>query len=297
MVIFRLRRKPCAPIAQRLEQRFRKPSEVEWQQFREYLVNKHRRTWACELYRLAVQYHDLDTNLSMLDSFSRSKKAKVLQSLIALAKFMGYYEDFRASLKSHGVKWQKPSSLEAFMRIRNNSNSNVLEWLRQASQVLGEDSTLTEFILVSGLRVSEAIESFNLIVKLSHEGKLEEYYNESLSTLEHFAFPKLFLRRTKNVYVSIVSPSMVERISQHTPVTYDSVKMKLQRKHMNLRLDELRDYYGSFMVQHGNLIREEVDLLQGRIGESIFTRHYFSPSFRELRDRTLRAVEKLKAQA
>jgi len=130
---------------------------------------------------------------------------------------------------------------------------------------------------VSGLRTSEAIDSFNLIIKLAQENKLEEYLDTSASALEHFAFPKLFLRQTKNAYVSIVPRDMVERISKHTPVTYDSVKMKLQRKHMNLRLDELRDYYGSFMVQHGNLIREEVDLLQGRIGESIFTRHYFSP--------------------
>ncbi len=285
----------CAPIAQRLEQRFRKPIEVEWESFRTYLLNKHRRKWAAELFRLAKQHYDLVDNLAMLDSFSRSKKAKVLQSLIALAKFMGY-EDFRVSLKSHGVKWQKPSSLEAFMRIRNNSNSSVLEWLKKAPQFLGGDSLLTEFLQVSGLRVSEAIESFNLIVRLSHEGKLEEYYNREQNTLEHFVYPQTFLRRTKNVYVSIVSRDMVERISKHTPVTYDSIKMKLQRKHMNLRLDELRDYFGTFMVQHG-LIREEVDLLQGRIGESIFTRHYFSPSFKELQTRTLTAIEQLGKQA
>lgn len=57
-------------------------------------------------------------------------------------------------------------------------------------------------------------------------------------------------------------------------------------------MGELRDYFGTFMV-HNGLIKEEVDVLQGRVGESIFTRHYFSPSFIELRTRTLKAVDKL----
>jgi hypothetical protein len=46
------------------------------------------------------------------------------------------------------------------------------------------------------------------------------------------------------------------------------------------------------MVRHG-LIKEEVDLLQGRIPPSIFIRHYWSPSFSELKDRTLNALELL----
>jgi intergrase/recombinase len=59
-----------------------------------------------------------------------------------------------------------------------------------------------------------------------------------------------------------------------------------------VKIDELRDFFGSFMVRHG-LIREEVDLLQGRIPLSIFIRHYWSPSFKELRERTLQAVKQL----
>jgi intergrase/recombinase len=288
-----------APIAQRLEQRFRKPSDIDLEGFRAYLLGKyHSKTWALELFRNARRYQDLMSNLSMLDSFSKSKKYHVLQSLIALSKYLGCYEEFKVQIKTHGIKWHKASSLEAFLRIRNNSNSDVLEWLRQVSKVLGEHSeTFLEFILISGLRTSEAIESFNLIIKLSKEKRLEEYYNENHCTLEHFAFPKMFLRTTKNAFISLVPGDLVKKVSQCKPVTYASMKMKLQRKHISLRFDELRDYFGSFMVQHGNLIREEVDLLQGRIGESIFTRHYFSPSFQELRDRTLAAIDKLRTQA
>ena len=68
------------------------------------------------------------------------------------------------------------------------------------------------------------------------------------------------------------------------------------RANLNLRINELRDYFGTFMVRHG-LIKEEVDLLQGRIPPSIFIRHYWSPSFDELKDRTLKAMDLLKATA
>jgi len=44
-------------------------------------------------------------------------------------------------------------------------------------------------------------------------------------------------------------------------------------------------------LQISNTQREEVDLLQGRVGKSIFVRHYWSPAITELRDRVLKALD------
>jgi len=41
------------------------------------------------------------------------------------------------------------------------------------------------------------------------------------------------------------------------------------------------------------LIKEEVDLLQGRITKSIFVRHYWSPAIKELRQRVFNALREL----
>ena len=46
------------------------------------------------------------------------------------------------------------------------------------------------------------------------------------------------------------------------------------------------------MVSYG-LIREEVDLLEGRVPANVFIRRYWTFSFQELRDRTLKAVNQL----
>ena len=61
------------------------------------------------------------------------------------------------------------------------------------------------------------------------------------------------------------------------------------------RLKDLIDHYATFTLHHG-LLREEVDLLQGRVGKSIFMRQYFSSAIHDLKERTLKAVTELKAE-
>jgi hypothetical protein len=49
------------------------------------------------------------------------------------------------------------------------------------------------------------------------------------------------------------------------------------------------------MIRHG-LVAQEADLLCGRIPPSIFVRHYFSPAIKELKERTLKALEEMNAK-
>ncbi|MGE5555251.1 MAG: hypothetical protein ACM3UY_03160 [Methanocella sp.] len=51
----------------------------------------------------------------------------------------------------------------------------------------------------------------------------------------------------------------------------------------------MRDYFGTYLLQHG-LLEQEVNLLQGRLPMSIFVRHYWSPKLSELGDKVLSAL-------
>jgi len=64
------------------------------------------------------------------------------------------------------------------------------------------------------------------------------------------------------------------------------------RNKLKCRMNELRDFCGTYLLQHG-ILEPEIDLLQGRIPPSIFTKHYWSPKLSELRDRTLEAFRQL----
>ena len=129
------------------------------------------------------------------------------------------------------------------------------------------------FNLLTGLRKEESINSFNLILQLFKDGNLGEYYNQELGVLEHFKHGDMFLRHTKNCYISIVTKDLISEIRNSQPVTYSAIRKRLTRKGRSLRIKELRSYYATYLRNHG-ILAEYVDLVQGRIPKSVFARHY-----------------------
>jgi intergrase/recombinase len=179
------------------------------------------------------------------------------------------------------------------MRMYTNHASDLIEWYTKATSMLRPNEQLfLHFLSLSGLRKIEGVTSFNKIIELNKEDKLNDYYNEEKSLLAHFRYKELFLRGTKNVYISFLSKELVLSIAESERVSYDALKKRLMRAKIRCRTNELRDYFGTFMVRHG-LIKEEVDLFQGRIPPSIFIIHYWSPSFYELKSRTLNGIKDL----
>jgi hypothetical protein len=59
-----------------------------------------------------------------------------VKSLIVLSKFLGVHEEFKLSLKNYGGKLFSQDAFTSFMRVYNNNNSNLNEWLQQALKVL-----------------------------------------------------------------------------------------------------------------------------------------------------------------
>ncbi|MEM4229970.1 MAG: integrase [Thermoproteota archaeon] len=264
------------------------------QAFEEWVRARYREKWANMVIQYVRKYGRLlDGNLSVLESFKKAKRQNVLKALIAYSKYLGRYEEFKHRVKSFGFKWERQDAFESFLRIMNSGNSDFKQWVNKCLTILDDPQRLfLVFILATGMRSNEAIESFNLIVKLSREGRLREYYNPDLQALEHFRYPKLFLRGSKNAFISFISENMVEQIARSKQVSYPTLRKKIRRQGLKTRLNEARDYYATFMAQNG-LIREEIDLLQGRVGKAIFMRSYFTPAIKELSERTLKAVRKL----
>ena len=210
-----------------------------------------------------------------------------------LSKFRGNYSEFKAKLSEHGIKWERSNGLRAFLRIFSASNNDVLKWYWDAQNSLRENEVLfTKFLLHSGLRVSEAINSFNLIIELSKEDKLSDYYDSEFQVLCHFKDPKLFIRRTKNCYITFLEPEFLQQITVSQLVSYSGLRKRLERKHLRLRFNELRDKFGTHLLSHG-VLEAEINLLQGRIPVDIFIRHYWSPKLKELGIRIFQALQNI----
>jgi intergrase/recombinase len=231
------------------------------------------------------KYHHLiepNSNLAELELLSNDVRSSVVKSLLLLAKFIGCYGQFKDRLKEHGIKLYRPNALDAFIRMLSVSESNIIEYYQEIIPLLRDNERLfVKFLLYSGLRVSEGIESFNLIIELSKSGKLSDYYNSDWSCLMHFKYQKQFIRGTKNAFLTFLPQEFIEQITQSEPLTYSSIRKRLQRNKKPMRLDEFRDFFGTNLINNG-ILEAEQNLVCGRIPISIFIRHYWSPKLREM---------------
>ena len=208
----------------------------------------------------------------------------VLKALANLSKFLGCYEEYRNRMKSYGLKWSSGNgAFDGFLHILSNGekHSSLSEWIRSVKPLLTEEESLfVRFLAVTGMRKGEGVLSFNKIISMNAEGRLNEYFNKELGLLEHYK-DKRFLRGTKNAFISCVSEALVLEIANSKPISYNAIHCRLLRRKIKLRLKELRSYQNSYLRKSG-VISELVDVLAGRIPKSVFIRHYLSEDVKKL---------------
>ena len=85
-------------------------------------------------------------------------------------------------------------------------------------------------------------------------------------------------------------PEFLNEIANSQPISYSSMRKRLERKKIKLRFNELRDYFGACLLNHG-ILEAEINLCQGRIPVDIFIRHHWSPRLAKLGCRILKALE------
>ena len=176
----------------------------------------------------------------------------------------------------------------------SNNHNGLGEWYRKAIDILAPNERLfLKYVLLSGLRREEAILSFNLLASKS----VSDYYNEQTGFLEHFKIKDkngkfLFLRNSKNAYVSAIPKSVILEISNAQQIGYHKVVKILNKYGLNSRLQELRSFYATNMRTMG-LLSEQVDIMQGRVNGGIFLQYYFKQNPKRLSKKILSLLPKI----
>jgi len=169
---------------------------------------------------------------------------------------------------------------------------DVFKWIRDVKEACPDYSVFMDFIAVTGLRLSEAIHSYNLIVQLSKENFLaEKYYNVNTAFLEHYRFKETFIRSCKKAFLSYVPLELLDLIGKQRIINENHLKNKaLERKHIPQRFSDVRENHASFTTKW--LRPEEIDLLHGRVTGSVFMVHYYNPNLvTDLRSRVSQAAQ------
>jgi intergrase/recombinase len=200
--------------------------------------------------------------------------------------------------KRYALRWNECNSTQFFERFFN--EGLTLDVMLQRIIKMMEKLPLPmqrviKLALLTGLRASEVIECARLCTSAE---RLIYYYNPDRQALEHFRFPETFLRQTKKAYISFITKDQLSGIGIldcKTPVpTLNAITLACRCKGVKMEMHLARKVFASWLRKEG-IAPEIIDLLQGRVSQSILTRHYLAPS-QNMKDDVLQALEKLQRQ-
>jgi len=212
-----------------------------------------------------------------------------MRGLAAISKFLGCYGEWQQIKNRVGLKWRENRSDEL---IRDLLGGNVVEevsaWLREAERLLPQRCfKALRFILYTGLRPDEGCKAINLL------NTDPEYLDRANMILQHFKYPKVFLRRSKNAYITFITDDMLQWAKEAAPITYNTLLQVCKRRRLPCKMKLLRKVWATVMRESG-LAPEVIDLLQGRIPSSVFVKHYYRPDLLgEVRKKVLEGLKRL----
>ena len=290
--------------------------------FEDYLKSQNRRNIRqilCYAQRYSNVLETRDASV-IANLQSGTIRRHVMEALTTLSKYQGCYDRWQEIRKRYSLRWTNgDESLLAMQRFFDDKLTldSMLDWVRQAIRVLPSAmGAVIKFATLVGLRPTEACESVRLLnifhncgryeksssssspsSRIQEDGKIQ-YYNYDRQCLEHFRFPEIFLRQTKKAYISFITKEQLSAIGILGPrsggITWNSIRLACRRRGINMNMHLCRKIFASHLRQSG-IEPEIVDLLQGRVSQSVLVRNYLVPS-KDLKDKVLTSLTKLLKQ-
>ncbi len=271
--------------------------DINWELFEKWLAKDKTQDVVKDILRYAKKYHYClnKGDLTPIAMLSVAKRRLVMASLSNLAKFLGIYDYWKALVHKYGIKWitmetRDKRIIDRITRVVD--PDDIYHWIKEVKENVPKYAELLDLIAITGMRLKEAIASYNLIIKLYREGKLNSYYNEANQCLEHYKFKELFLRKGKKVFISFVPKELVYKITQKKPI---ETRFLLKHKVKKERFSDIREAHATLLTRH--LTQPEIDFLHGRIGINVFMQNYFNPKvISDLQERIFKAITEIRSK-
>jgi hypothetical protein len=208
-----------------------------WNRFEEYLKNIYRKSSVKPRFLYAKQYHQvlLEGNAQSLVVLPNDKRLQVMKALSILSKFIGCYDAWKNIKDRYQLKWSDENSVDTFKKIINEDNSfnSLLEWLKNTSWQISETHrNILFYCTLTGLRPDEACQSIRLVKE-----NINHYLDRDKMILKHFEFPDIFIRRTKQAYVSIANDLIINVANSSGSHSYNALRCHLRRKNIAMNMN------------------------------------------------------------
>src|SRR5918996_289538 len=235
----------------------------------------------------------------ILNTIKPNVQHHALTALANLAKYTGRYQKFLEIRQRYNLKWSRGDPMTHFERFFNEELTLdvMLQRIKEMIDILPvQMGKIIKFACLIGLRPSEVVESVRLLNGGgggdATESVSRRYFNPERCALEHFRYKKQFIRQTKKAYISFVTSEMLSIVQNLDNVpTKNAITHACQRRHIPMDMYLTRKIFASWLRKEG-IQPEVVDILQGRVSQSVLTRHYLTPSH-DLKDKVLESLENL----
>jgi intergrase/recombinase len=211
-----------------------------------------------------------------------------MKALSSLSKFIGMHDEWKKLIEKFDLKWTNADyTNNTFFKIFNSESEDMnkmTEWLGKTTiHIPNKYSNILKFATLTGLRPSECWHSIRLIQNDKDHYVLKD-------KLLHYQYPKIFLRRTKKVFISVITDQIIS-IAQEADVSkpYPQLCKFFRANNLSMNMYYCRKIFATFLRNKG-IEHEIIDLLQGRIPKSMFLRHYYRPDINDVITKKIRPV-------
>ncbi len=232
---------------------------LDWEEYRKWLFNNKSEIHAKYTFKSSKKNHHLAFSNELVFMEQSRKKLDVLKGIANLTRFLDikndteFHEEFTKWLKKKEIKWRLNVNSKNYWMANNVSIEQIIENLKKIPE---KYKIFGLFVLVSGLRTSEAIDAFNNHEKICRDGILEIFTD----------------RNTKKTNAVYCHPLLHERI--RFKVSNTGVYRNLNSKYLGCEIRFLRKLnYTMVATKIDPLLAE---FCQGRRG-NVSQRHYFLP--------------------
>ena len=247
---------------------------ADWRKFDEYVTQSFASNTGKDYRRYARHYSVVLTtgDASPLLSLSDCKRRHVMGALAALANFLGEKEQWKLIVSKYNLKWSGRNDLGDLVGLlySNRFDEMVTELKHSLEKVPEDYANYFRFNVITGLRPSEAVKAVSMLRTNA------EYYNQELGLLEHFRYPREFIRNTKKAFISVVDAETIEVARATRVLDYQGVRSEFRRRKLPFHMAYCRKIFATYMRKHVDT--ELVDMLQGRIPTTVFAKHYNRPN-------------------
>ncbi|AFS83370.1 hypothetical protein NSED_07890 [Candidatus Nitrosopumilus sediminis] len=233
--------------------------DLNWEDYREWLFNNKSQLNAKYTFKDSKKYHHLAFSDELVSMKPSRKRQDILKGISNITRYLDikkdtdFHELWLKWLKKKEIRWRMNPKTDTYLLANQIRMEDVLKNIRGLPE---KYKIFATFVLVSGLRTSEAIEAFNNHDKICREGVMELFWD----------------RGTKKANAVYCHPILHDKMKYKTSAS--RVTKNLHSKYLGCEVRYLRKLNYTFNATKIDPLLAE--FMQGRRG-NVSQRHYFLP--------------------